>query len=41
MEDLLQLFSGKDCRDEIKFDNVDQLAEQMKLDKQQVMLLFK
>lgn len=31
----------KKLRDEIKFDNVDQLSEQMRLDKQQVMLLFK
>jgi riboflavin kinase/FMN adenylyltransferase len=30
----------KRLRDEIKFDNTEQLAEQMKLDKQQVLLLL-
>jgi riboflavin kinase / FMN adenylyltransferase len=31
----------KRLRDEIKFDNTDQLAEQMKLDREQVLLLFR
>jgi riboflavin kinase/FMN adenylyltransferase len=30
----------KKLRDEIKFENTDQLADQMKLDKQQVLMLF-
>jgi riboflavin kinase/FMN adenylyltransferase len=36
----ITVFFRKRLRDEIKFDNTDQLAEQMKLDKEQVMLLL-
>jgi riboflavin kinase/FMN adenylyltransferase len=36
----LSVVFRKKLRDEIKFENTDQLADQMKLDKQQVLMLF-